>query len=86
MPKPESHSSVNNDELQGASGVSDVTKDATERSRGENAYHSIDSYILEVWQEPPPSPAARQNPDASIISVDSAGDDASSAVLAFDIC
>jgi hypothetical protein len=80
MPKPESHSSVNNDELRGVSGVLDITNVATERPPGENACHSIDTYIFAVWQEPPPSPASRQKTAASILLIDPAGDGASSAV------
>jgi hypothetical protein len=80
MPKIESHSSVNDYELQGVSEVSDITEVTTERPPGENACHSIDAYIFEVWQEAPPSPASRQNVAASIRSVDPTDDGTSSAI------
>jgi hypothetical protein len=80
MPKPQSHSSLHDDELQGVSGVLDITNVATGSPPAENACRSIDTYIFAVWQEPPPSPASRQNTAATILSIDPAGDGASSSV------
>jgi hypothetical protein len=77
MPKPESHSSLPDDELQGVLGITNV---ATGSPPGENACRSIDSYIFAVWQEPPPSPASRQNTTAAILSIDPADDVASNSV------
>ena len=69
MPERESRSTPNNGESQD---VSAITKLATDQLAIENAYSLIDSYVLAVWHEPPPSPASQHDAAASSQWVDPA--------------
>ena len=54
MADQEAHSSANNDKREN---TFNAKKLATDRVPIATAHWLIDNYILEIWQEPPPSPA-----------------------------
>lgn len=66
MPKNEAHSSVNNEPQD----IFNIIKRATDEVAVEKACRLIDSYVLAVWQELPPSPASQY--DTAAPSVGSA--------------
>jgi hypothetical protein len=69
MPKREPLSSTNDVESQGVS--SGIPKPATDQLAVETACQLIDSYVLAVLQEPPPSPVSHRDA-ASTVSIDPA--------------